>query len=315
LPFCTTCGKPIPIDVRFCPSCGALTSAASKVAVTGTSVKVSHTKRNILVVGAILLLILLVAGVSYKPSPETGTASDNSTSSETSIIPQQQYDAVIRYTERHQTSVGISDAKPGYTFLVLTMQIHNNIDRGLNIGPSYFYVTTNNVKYDYSVATVWLSDELSCCPQLQKDGDISGSVAFEVPVGTTVYTPSYEALFTSWNIGWVHYVQTNTQQSQEQLILESYSRDIGANTITGSFRNVGTQPIDLSNAKLAVNGIYAGNPGGNCIIQPLALNSACMFSITVPNSTSWVSGAAYPLQIVTPAGSVFSYTVIAGGSS
>jgi archaellum component FlaF (FlaF/FlaG flagellin family) len=276
-------------------------------------VKASHTKRNVAVV-VVILLILILAGAAYKPSPETTTPSVNSTTAST---PEEQYDVTIRYTERYQESIGISDAKPGYTYLILTMEIHNNIDRGLTIGPSYFYATTNNVKYDYSGATFWLNDALSCCPQLQKDGEISGSVAFEVPVGTTEYIPSYETLFTSWNISWVHYVnlRVTSTQAQEQLILESYGWDFGSNTITGSFRNVGSQAIDLSNAKLAVNGIYAGNPGGNCITQPLAPNSACMFSITVPNSTSWVSGAAYPLQIVTPAGSVFSYSVIAGGRS
>lgn len=312
MPFCTKCGKPVPVDDRFCPSCGAPTTppGTPQVPVSTRPVKASHTKRNIIVGVGILLLILVLAAAAYKPSPETGTPPSNLTT-----IPEKQYDAIIRYTDKYQESIGISDAKPGYTYLILAMQIHNNIDRGLTIGPSHFYVTTNNVKYDYSGATLWLTDALSCCPELQKDGDISGSVAFEVPVGTTDYTPSYEALLTSWEIDWVHYVQTNTQQTQEQLILESYSWDIGANTITGSFRNVGTQPIDLSNAKLAVNGIYAGSPGGNCITQPLSPGIACMFSVTVPSSTSWVSGAAYLLQIVTPAGSVFSYTVIAGGRS
>jgi RNA polymerase subunit RPABC4/transcription elongation factor Spt4 len=209
LPFCTKCGKPIPVDVRFCPSCGAPTtpSAASKIAVT-TPVKVSHTKRNAGVIVVILLLVLILAGAAYKPSPETGTPSGNPT---TATTPGKQYDVIIRYTEKYQESIEFSDAKPGYTYLILTMQIHNNIDRELTIGPSYFYVTTNNVKYDYSGATLWLDDALSCCPQLQKGGEMSGSIAFEVPAGTTDYTPSYQALFISWEINWIHYVQTTTQ--------------------------------------------------------------------------------------------------------
>lgn len=310
LPFCTTCGKPIPVDVKFCPSCGAPTtpSAVSKVPVTSQPVKASHTKRNVLVIVVVFLLILIVAGASYRPSPKT--SSGNSTGLQTATTPEHQYDAVIRYTEKYQESIEISDAKPGYIYLILTMQIQNNIDRALTSGPSYFYVTTNNVKYDYSGATFWLTDELSCCPELQKDGVISGSVAFEVPVGTTIYTPSYEAPFISWDINWIHYINAMTQ-----LILELYSWDLGANTITGSLRNVGSQAIDLKGTNLFLNGMFVGNPDGNCITNPLAPSSACMFSIAVPTFASWVSGAAYPLKIVTPSGGIFSYSVIAGGSN
>jgi flagellin-like protein len=104
------------------------------------------------------------------------------------------------------------------------------------------------------------------------------------------------------------------QQTKEQLILEAYNWGTPA-SITGSFRNVGPAAINMAQADVFVNGLSASHPGGNCgLSSTLAPQGACTFIITAPTSGTFISGAAYPLKIVTPTGGVFSYTVVFGGA-
>lgn len=224
--YCLQCGHELPASTtKFCPSCGAVTtivSAPSPTFSTPPTKSASHLRRNILVAIVILLVAIAAfgAGASSK-SPTAGTQSvitvtaiQTATVVQTVSVVQSvaaqmtttagtQYDVVIRYTEKYSNQISYNQPKAGYTFLILTLQIQNNINREFEVNPFYFHVTINNVKYDVDFATYALSDTLTSGKVL-KGGTLSGSIAFQVPEGTVNYTPSYEA-FETVNVGWIHY--------------------------------------------------------------------------------------------------------------
>ena len=95
--------------------------------------------------------------------------------------------------------------------------------------------------------------------------------------------------------------------------MEAYNWDFAGNTIALTVRNVGPASIDVGTADFFVNGIIVS---AACVTSTLAPGIATGCPLTsVPGSPSLVAGAAYPLKIVTPTGGVFSYSIIAGGSS
>jgi hypothetical protein len=102
------------------------------------------------------------------------------------------------------------------------------------------------------------------------------------------------------------------QQTKEQLIMEAYNFPIGSpSSLSLTIRDVGPASIDVSHADFFVNGVKVTATGCGVTLTP---TQSCSATLSV-TTTSLVSGAAYPLKIVTPDGGVFSYTVVYGGSS
>jgi flagellin-like protein len=103
------------------------------------------------------------------------------------------------------------------------------------------------------------------------------------------------------------------QQTKEQVIMEAYNWSGSAITIT--VRNVGPAAVDLATADYFINGAKVTTSTNGCS-STVTPGGSCVVTLTVPTGAgSIVNGAAYPLKIVTPTGGVFSYSVIAGGSS
>lgn len=317
MPYCPNCGKELPVSgMKFCPFCGASTrpSVPPQVISPLASAKPSHMKRNILL-GLIVIVIALIgmAAAGHVLSPQTATVqtSGQPTTVATVTTAGVQYDVVIRYKERYLSSVSYHVANQGNGYLIVTLEIHNNIEKTFGTNPLNFYLIANNVKYTLDFATYSLPDTLQSVEAL-KGGTVSGSIAFQVPEKTNDYQLYYGAPFTSFNINWIHYVTSTTQAIREQLILEAYNWN-GPTTLKITLRNVGSSSIDTGNADVFINGIAAGHLGGNCN-SVLGVSSSCTFSITLPNG-SWTPGVAYSLKIVTPSGGVFSYSMICGQSS
>ena len=106
------------------------------------------------------------------------------------------------------------------------------------------------------------------------------------------------------------------QQTKEQLIMEAYNWQNGVTgPIALTLRNVGPASIDAALTDIFVNGLSAGTLGASGCSVTLTPGQSCAADIKVDGLFSWVSGAAYPLKLVTPSGGVFSYSVIAGGAS
>lgn len=313
------------LSIGLLSSCGnSINPSATQVAVS-TPPKIAHTKRNVLVVAVVLLLIIIVAGASYRPSVETVNQS-SPTVVQTTNTPETQYDVVINFTERFDTSIDYSKASEGYTYLIVTLEIHNNVDTTFNTNPLDFYVTTNNVKYTLDFATYSLPDALKAVEVL-KGGTVSGSIAFQVPKTSTDYQLYYEAPFTSQSINWVHYATTG-QQINEQIIMESYnwtdlthpdsiSPKVGLILV---LRNAGTTPLNIKSASIYLNDIKIGSRFRNATQCPdftISPGSVCTLYIPTSyyNDNNWIPGTAYTFKIVTQEGVVFSYSVIAGEQS
>jgi len=118
------------------------------------------------------------------------------------IPSQQQYEVVIRYTERYADQIGYDKPDEGYTYLIVTLDIENKIDRKFKTSPSFFNVIVNGVEYSHW-GTPYLDDELKPV-ELHRGGRISGSIAFEVPEGTTEYELTYWSV-EPIRIQWIHY--------------------------------------------------------------------------------------------------------------
>ncbi len=106
---------------------------------------------------------------------------------------------VITYSDRTTDSLGdFSKPKAGNTFLVVTMTIKNNGYDKFGTNQLYFSVVTNNVKRDSSFDSGMLTDKLDLVDLLD-GGSTTGSLAFEVPTGTTDYKLQYKS-FDDYNI-------------------------------------------------------------------------------------------------------------------
>ena len=134
--------------------------------------------------------------------------------------------------------------------------------------------------------------------------------------GPPITTTSYLTVSVPFTVN----VTVNAANSsiEEQLILKKYRWDIfnatGAtspiNLITLDLQNVGSVPIDVAQSNVSIDGM----PATSATCGVLTPRSECIYSFTPPDG-DWVTGTAYTIQLVTPDGTVFSYSIVAGGSS
>jgi archaellum component FlaF (FlaF/FlaG flagellin family)/ribosomal protein L40E len=105
-----------------------------------------------------------------------------------------------------------------------------------------------------------------------------------------------------------------TQQSRAMMIMEGYNWNTAASTLLLQFRNVGSVPIDASNTNVFLNGTPVNGGLRTGCDATLTAGQMCESILGLPSET-YVVGVAYPLKLVTPDGTVFSYSVIAGKSA
>jgi hypothetical protein len=105
-------------------------------------------------------------------------------------------------------------------------------------------------------------------------------------------------------------------QTKEELILEAYSfPTVGPVAI--AMRDVGPSSINIGGADFFINGVLASlaaGSGTSCVGLTLTPTESCGGSLTLGTMSSLVTGASYPLRVVTPDGGVFSYPITFGGS-
>jgi len=112
-----------------------------------------------------------------------------------------------------------------------------------------------------------------------------------------------------WSMGLIGTLTTGGgQQVREQVILDSY-RWPASGTLTLYLRNVGS-------AEVEVDAIYiAGNSTTIAGTKVLPVQGPAQeITVTPPGGTSYTSGVAYTVKIVTKTGGIFSYSVIYGSS-
>ena len=113
---------------------------------------------------------------------------------------------VISYSSRTTDQIaGWIKADPGYTYLIVNLDIENNGYNSFSTNPSNFSAIVNNVGYDVAGGTLRLENRLKEV-DLLNGGRISGEIAFKLPKGvvTTGYQLRYKP--SHWgkhNIRWI----------------------------------------------------------------------------------------------------------------
>lgn len=144
-------------------------------------------KRTIMVLT--LLAALLVSGCTASESDE-------------SAGPEGEANITIGYSGRTTPQISeYSSSSEGNTFLILNLTVKNNGYEEISTNPMNFYVTIDNVKYDYSSETYSLENGLETV-DVMNGGSVSGEVAFEVPKDFNSYKLRYEA-WSDYNIEWI----------------------------------------------------------------------------------------------------------------
>lgn len=109
---------------------------------------------------------------------------------------------IIRYSGTTVNQVGEwNKASPGYTYLILDLNIKNEDCDSFAVNSFNLNVIVNGVKYN-SEFFGNLSNELKSVTLLP-GGISSGKVGFEVPVGTSSYQPTYETWGDGCIIEWI----------------------------------------------------------------------------------------------------------------
>jgi hypothetical protein len=109
---------------------------------------------------------------------------------------------VIRYSSTTTEHLGEwYEADPGYTYLVVSLDIENKGYDSFNTGSWNFAAIVSNVEYD----TTWVTlDDRLKVVNLLDGGRISGKLAFEVPKEVT--STGYQLKYQGWeryNIEWI----------------------------------------------------------------------------------------------------------------
>ena len=111
---------------------------------------------------------------------------------------------IIKYSSTTKSQIGEwIKADPGYTYLILDLEIENHGYESFSTNPLNFSVVVDNVEYD--TAFVFGSENELKTMDLLNGGTIRGTLAFEVPSGVSDkgYQIRYRAFLTSYEIDWV----------------------------------------------------------------------------------------------------------------
>jgi uncharacterized repeat protein (TIGR02543 family) len=128
--------------------------------------------------------------------------SDKSLTANFKTTPTSTPQIVIKFSATTANQIGrVFTAKPGYTYLILHLDIENNGYESFDTYEGYFYVVVNNVKY--SNTPTGTENELEDV-SLFSGGQTSGNIEFEVPQSVT--SLSYQvghSYLPRYNIKWV----------------------------------------------------------------------------------------------------------------
>ncbi len=95
-------------------------------------------------------------------------------------------------------------------------------------------------------------------------------------------------------------------QVKEQLIMEAYNWN-AATSLTFTLRNVGSSAVTVASVYLGGTALATG------LSTTVNIGGTSAFSYS-PSGSSYTSGAAYTLKVVSSSGGVFSFSVIDGSA-
>jgi len=107
-------------------------------------------------------------------------------------------------------------------------------------------------------------------------------------------------------------------QTKDELIMVAYNWNAGqTGPLILYLQNVGSSSLNLLGASYFIAGTSVSASAGTpaCTTAQAPGTATCSMRLTIPGSLTVISGAAYPVKVVTPDGGVFSYSAIDGQSS
>lgn len=205
MPFCSRCGKEVPPSSTFCMHCGSPVAAPVPRPPPSKPAKVSHLKRNLVVMGIIILvLVVIAAGSSLGPSGTTSTTTTSTVQEggtvtigqpiivnfESSLTQNEVPVTFIFNSASFNTTVGEyhSKADSGYKFLVVQVSVKNVGDSEVeNYVVGDKWEVTVDKGYTYGL---WSGESLFSVVQspwttLQPQDQTTGYIVFEILNDTT----------------------------------------------------------------------------------------------------------------------------------
>lgn len=162
-------------------------------------------KQRFLVFSLLCIIVTLTFGCAPPSiSPPAGPSAPSTPSATKEVV--------IRYSSTTTEHLGewfeymeewLYEADPGYTYLVVSLDIENKGYDSFSTNSFYFSVIVSHVEYDPATPT-WVMDDRLKDVDLLDGGRISGKLAFEVPkeVTSTGHQLKYQA-WERYNIEWI----------------------------------------------------------------------------------------------------------------
>ena len=176
--ICKYCKSEIPADAKICPNCR----------------KKQGPKIWLFIVGAIILIAIFAAvfGGSNDNTPvsvndpETNTGNESQTAKtefnqdETVLLDGVEYQ-VTNVTKTKGSD--FDSAKEGYEYVVVTVKITNNSEEKISYNPLYWKMENSMGQEESQAFTIVDSDTSLNSGDLNPDGTVEGTIAFEQPEG------------------------------------------------------------------------------------------------------------------------------------
>jgi len=111
-----------------------------------------------------------------------------------------------------------------------------------------------------------------------------------------------------WSMGLIGTLTTGGgSQTREQVIVDAYSWNASGNTITLYVRNVGS-------AEVILDAVYAGGNMASTNMRTTLPVLGPVIQVDVTPSSTYTSGVAYTMKVITKTGGVFTFSLICGAS-
>jgi Domain of unknown function (DUF4352)/zinc-ribbon domain len=214
MPFCSKCGKEAPPNSTFCMHCGSPLTAPVPRPTLSAPTRVSHIKRNMAVIGIIILMVVvLAAGMSSRLSPTTTSSEVQEggtvTIGQAIIVKFGENEVPVRFifnSASFNTTIGRIPADSGYKFLIVEVSVKNVGDREVVtyvMGDKWEVTVDKGYVYEEyaTILLLWHNAMFTLRPE--EEG--AGYIVFEIlndttPVEVNYYKPVAQSGFV-WSYG------------------------------------------------------------------------------------------------------------------
>lgn len=154
-------------------------------------------------IGILVIIALIMPGCGS--GGNAGNTSTTSTNGETTTTTYEGQVIVITYSSTTSEEMAgkwsFSPPRPGYFFLIVSLNIENHGYDKLSVSQFFFTITVNGQEYNNTYVN-GLPDKLAS-GEVHDNESTSGNLAFEVPQGTTDFEIFYKYA-SSFNIQWIN---------------------------------------------------------------------------------------------------------------